>query len=742
MASKQAERRKAAKQRDREAMTFRSLSVRAETIDAETRSVRTVISTETPIPMMDWDRWEMVPEVLRADGAILPAQVPFLDNHQRYSVNDQIGSVREIEKSDREIVGRLHFASAAQREWDMVREGHVTDVSAGYQVIERTYIPKGQKQTVGGREYSGPVSVVTKWRLREVSLTPIGADEQAKLRGFDAFPSPEPEGFTMNEQLRSLLESRGMPKGLSDDAAQVWAVDNNFGERAEEKPKADPEPKPAEITPDFVMRTAQEAAKLAIAEATRKQQELRARTDQLLKIAGIINPTAELREKLDTCRSIEDAEKTIIEYRANAAQGGVPLTSAPIPAGQQLDKFRDAMSTSLILRCMDGVSMPNELDADKRRELAREKVFPAEKRAKDAEQFRHVGLYDMARTWVEKAHGIDTFGLSREQVATIAMFGPERAQKILGFRVREAAYHTTGNFSELTRDAMNKSMMLGYTEYPSTWEFVMRRGASVPDFKQINRMRIGAIPNLPAWNDNKDPEKVSLTDARESYRVETYSAQISFSHRLLINDDMDSLSRVPGMMGAAARRTVNATAWSVITSNPTMSDGVALFSAATGNRKRSNLTTGAGAPSVSTLQTLSNLMMQMRGENTPEGNEGPDILGLTPRYIVGPSALSTTIRQLVLSAYDPANANMAYNTAAELIPVIEPLLDANSTTAWYLFADKSQIDTGEVTFLQGYETPVVRMDEDFKTLSQEWIILQTFGAKAMNHRGIQRHNNA
>jgi hypothetical protein len=286
-------------------------------------------------------------------------------------------------------------------------------------------------------------------------------------------------------------------------------------------------------------------------------------------------------------------------------------------------------------------------------------------------------------------------------------------------------------------------MMVAYTEAPSTWEGPMRRGTSVADFKNINRLRLGSVANLPVWNDNDNPNKAAFTDAKEAYAVESRSLELDFSYRLLINDDMNALSRGPALLGAAAKRTVNAVAWSQITANPTMSDSVALFAAATGARKRTNLTTGSATPTVATLQTLTNLMMQMRGENTPEGNESSDILALTPRYLVGPSALSTTIKQLILSAYDPAASSfMVYNTATQLIPVIEPLLDAASTTAFYCFADPSQIDTVEVTFLQGQETPVTRSFMDERKLSQSVTILQTFGAKPLNHRGIQKHAGA
>ena len=253
---------------------------------------------------------------------------------------------------------------------------------------------------------------------------------------------------------------------------------------------------------------------------------------------------------------------------------------------------------------------------------------------------------------------------------------------------------------------------------------------------------MGAIPNLPVWNDNKNPEMSSFADAREVYAVEARSIGVDYSYRLLVNDDMDALSKTPANMGDAATRTVNASAWAQVTSNPTMSDGVALFSAATGNRKRSNLTTGAGAPSTSTIQTLKNLMRQMRGENTPEQAESADILNLTPRYLAVPGALDQTVEQLIRSPFDPGDANMKFNTAAQLVPIIEPLLDAASTTAWYLFADPVRIDTVEVSFMQGQESPVIRLVMDERRMSQTYYVLQTFGVKAMNHRGIQKHNGA
>jgi hypothetical protein len=361
-----------------------------------------------------------------------------------------------------------------------------------------------------------------------------------------------------------------------------------------------------------------------------------------------------------------------------------------------------------------------------------------ERENKDVDNFRHATLLDMATEYV-RAQGVQTLGLTREQIAICAMFGPEKA----GVRSGGAAYHTTGSFANLTLDAINKSMMVGYTEVPATWKGPMRQGESVADFKTINRIRLGGIPNLPVWNDTSRPETASMADAKESYAVEARSVGVPFSYKLLVNDDMSALTRVPLSLGDSAARTVNAVAWSQITSNPTMSDSVSLFSAATGARKQKNLETGSVSDYTAAINLLTANMMVMKGENTPEANAGADILALMPRYVVFPAALRGTLLQLVGSEYDPKAAVAGIrNINTGLVPVMEPLLDAASATAFYLFAEPTRIDTVEVTFLQGQETPQVRSVLDEHTLSMTYYVLQSVGAKALNHRGIHKHNGA
>ena len=46
-------------------------------------------------------------------------------------------------------------------------EGHITDVSVGYEVLASTWVESGATAMVEGVEYTGPVRVTTAWKLFE-----------------------------------------------------------------------------------------------------------------------------------------------------------------------------------------------------------------------------------------------------------------------------------------------------------------------------------------------------------------------------------------------------------------------------------------------------------------------------------------------------------------------------------------------------------------------------------------------
>jgi hypothetical protein len=273
----------------------------------------------------------------------------------------------------------------------------------------------------------------------------------------------------------------------------------------------------------------------------------------------------------------------------------------------------------------------------------------------------------------------------------------------------------------------------------------MRQAASVEDFKEIRRVKLGAAQNLPIWVDNTEPEEAKLSNEAETYAVEARAEKLSFSWQLIVNDDLDAISRRPQLMGDAAGRTVNYVAWQAMLKNPVMADGQTLIlETPTGRRFRSNYTTGSATPTNASIGAMKAKMRKMRGLNTADGKESDEILNIEPYFIVGPTDLEETILKQVYSGADPASGGNAavFNTSRTLTPIIEPLLDLDSLTAWYLFALPNRVDTIELAFLAGQENPMTHEWMDPGTMSQHFTIVQTYAARAIDFRGIQKHKGA
>lgn len=167
-----------------------------------------IITTDQPAIVVDWQRFEVVREVLLMSGMKMPPtkQVPLLDTHSRFSTSDVKGSVRNIKSNNADAYGDVYFWTKAVDEWSKVDEGHLTDVSAGYRTSKENTIElrKGEEKEIGGKVFRNdfndglPFLIRTDWMIKEVSLVPIGADDAAKFRSelqpiVEPKPEPEPE---------------------------------------------------------------------------------------------------------------------------------------------------------------------------------------------------------------------------------------------------------------------------------------------------------------------------------------------------------------------------------------------------------------------------------------------------------------------------------------------------------------------------------------------------------------------
>ena len=174
-------------------------------IDLDDHTVEAVLGTERVCLSTDLKTKKSFLEVYLMSGAVLPGQVPLCDTHNRESTAKVLGSVRDLRVENSELVGRLFVASSEYGVWSKIRDKHLTDLSWGVQPLETIEIKAGKSQEIQGRSFTAPADrslfVHTKWRLREVSVTPIGSDDRAKIRSLFL-----PGTGTMTASIRKWLE--------------------------------------------------------------------------------------------------------------------------------------------------------------------------------------------------------------------------------------------------------------------------------------------------------------------------------------------------------------------------------------------------------------------------------------------------------------------------------------------------------------------------------------------------------
>lgn len=324
-----------------------------------------------------------------------------------------------------------------------------------------------------------------------------------------------------------------------------------------------------------------------------------------------------------------------------------------------------------------------------------------------ARSYAGMTLPEMAREMAE-ARGVNTRGMTRHQIA-------------------KAALHSTSDFPLILENVVGKSLRSRYELAPRT--FLGLAGQStLPDYKEVSRVQLGEAPQLQKVLEGGEYTYGTIGEVGEKYRLFKYGKILALTSEAIINDDLDAFTRIPASMGAAAGQLESDLFWAHFTGNPTMSDGVALFHADHGNL--------AGTPAVITVASIGAGRAAMRIQ---KGLDGTHFVNVQPRYLVVPAALETVADQFVstnLQADSVGNINVF---AGRLQVISEPRLDANSATAWYLWADPAMIDTIEYAYLQGEEGPQIETEEGFDVDGLKIKVRHNFGVKALDWRGMYKN---
>jgi hypothetical protein len=179
---------------------------------------------------------------------------------------------------------------------------------------------------------------------------------------------------------------------------------------------------------------------------------------------------------------------------------------------------------------------------------------------------------------VQKARASGRLVLHADGSINAAASDAGRAQATDPSMQRGRALHTTSDFPAILAAVTNKTLRDAYQAAPRTFPPIARR-ATAADFKDMHRLQLGEAPQLEKVNEAGEFKRGSLGEGKESYRVETWGKVIGITRQVIINDDLDAFTRIPALFGTAAATLESDVVWGIVTSNPNMADGGALFHA-------------------------------------------------------------------------------------------------------------------------------------------------------------------
>lgn len=292
--------------------------------------------------------------------------------------------------------------------------------------------------------------------------------------------------------------------------------------------------------------------------------------------------------------------------------------------------------------------------------------------------------------------------------------------------VGAAFTHSTSDFTTVLADVANKSMLKGYEEQPETFERWTQRG-TLSDFKVSKRVDLNTFPELKEIPEGGEYKHATMSERGEEIMLATYGRVFSITRQAIINDDLRAFTVIPQRMGRAARRTIGNLVYAVLTGNPTMSDGTALFHA-----DHKNLATGAG--SALGVDSLKTARTAFRRQKDAEGT----LIGMRPEFLIVPATLETDADIFMNETVYPGKSNNQRNPVANMAEVIvEPRLDDASTTAWYLAAG-SMNDTIEVAYLDGNSNPFMDQMEGWSVDGSSYKVRIDAGVSPLDFRSVYK----
>lgn len=224
------------------------------------------------------------------------------------------------------------------------------------------------------------------------------------------------------------------------------------------------------------------------------------------------------------------------------------------------------------------------------------------------------------------------------------------------------------------------------------------------NFKTLEIIQAGYFGDLPDVNpETGDYQEVDISgigDIEATYNVNQKGLIFSITRRVMLNDDLKTVTQFLSKLGRADRRTHARRAWNKLITNANYKgDAKALFHTDRGNLGSTALTNDATG-----IATLTARLVAMY--NQTERGSG-EILALEPKYLVVPRAMEEIAKALnkpwpLAGVVNPHAGRFGANN--ENI-ITQPLMtDVNNT---FMIADGNDVELLEAAYINGQREPEV-----------------------------------
>jgi phage major head subunit gpT-like protein/phage head maturation protease len=587
------------------------------------------------------------------------------------------------------------------------RNGFEWQASIGAAIVRQEIVKAGEKAIVNGREVNGPILIAREARLQETSFVAIGADSQTSASVAASNPSGQAlKGTAMN--FEQWLQAKGFdPAALNE--TQKSALEAAW--KAEQAPPAPaPTPAPAASPTLSAMTTFEETLKAARAEEDRKAK--------ITQIAALV-----LADRPAMADEIEKLTKAAIEAKLSPTDFELSMLRAmraPVISGPgAIDRKASVKVIEAAVCLTAGLPSP-------------EKHFDEQTLNAASDRFRHgLGLNELL-LMAARENGYT--GNSTRDIRGLlnAAFTADRGIQAAGF--------STFALSGILGNVANKFLLMGFMAVESGWREISSVRA-VRDFKQITSYSLTGDFQYEEVGPGGELKHGTVSELSYTNQAKTYGRMFAINRTDLINDDLGALSVIPQRIGRGAALKLNDVFWTAFMNNSSF------FTTARGN--------AIEGATVGTNDSRLGIEGLTRAEtafyNLTDADSKP--LGLTAQILLVPNALNVLAAQLMNSTeVRDTTANTAIGTAnphAGKYRIVRSsylsnsAYTGNSTTAWYILANPSELPVIEVAFLNGRDTPVVETaDADFNSLGIQMRGYHDFGVSLQEYRGGLRAKGA